>query len=122
MLTINELSCPDELKAPVENIPWESVYRNPFDIRILRAEDGTSAAHEYRAGWFQRNQPYNSRDIDPELRVDFAIIAMGKCGAQELNYISDIDILYVVGAKDGVEEREAVEIGTRLAAMAAQAY
>ena len=61
------------------------------------------------------------RDIDPELRVDFAIIAMGKCGAQELNYISDVDVLYVVGAKDGVEEREAVEIGTRLAAMAAQA-
>ena len=66
MLTINELSCPDELKAPVENIPWESVYRNPFDIRILRAENGTSAAHEYRAGWFQRNQPYNSMNSRQE--------------------------------------------------------
>ena len=27
--------------------------------------------------------------------VDFAIIAMGKCGARELNYVSDVDVIFV---------------------------
>ena len=66
MLTVNELPCPEGLKAPVEDIPWGSVYKNPFDIRLLRAEDGTSVAHEYRAGWFLRNQPYNSMNSRQE--------------------------------------------------------
>ncbi len=62
------------------------------------------------------------RDIDPEGRVRLAVIAMGKTGARELNYISDVDVVYVAEAAPGVaiEEREVVEIGTRLAAMTAQ--
>ena len=28
--------------------------------------------------------------------LDLAIIGMGKCGARELNYISDVDVVYVV--------------------------
>lgn len=32
--------------------------------------------------------------------VDFAIIAMGKTGGQELNYISDVDIIYVMNRVD----------------------
>ncbi|SHE25997.1 pii-uridylyltransferase/glutamine-synthetase adenylyltransferase [Actinomyces glycerinitolerans] len=37
--------------------------------------------------------------------VAMAIIAMGKTGARELNYISDVDVVYVVGPahRDGVE-------------------
>lgn len=60
------------------------------------------------------------RGIDPKLRVDFAIIVMGKYGVQKLSYVPDIDVLYAVGAEDGAEEREAVEVDTRLAAMVAQ--
>ncbi len=41
----------------------------------------------------------------------FAVIAMGKCGARELNYVSDVDVIYVVGG-DG---DNALEIGTKLA-------
>jgi glutamate-ammonia-ligase adenylyltransferase len=41
----------------------------------------------------------------------FAIIAMGKCGARELNYVSDVDVIYVVGG-DG---DSVIEIGTKLA-------
>ncbi|MEY3561603.1 MAG: hypothetical protein RL068_755, partial [Actinomycetota bacterium] len=40
-----------------------------------------------------------------------AIIAMGKCGARELNYVSDVDVIYVV---DG-ESEATIDIGTRLA-------
>ncbi|MGO3797395.1 MAG: bifunctional [glutamine synthetase] adenylyltransferase/[glutamine synthetase]-adenylyl-L-tyrosine phosphorylase [Pauljensenia sp.] len=62
------------------------------------------------------------RDIDPGGRVRLAIIAMGKTGARELNYISDVDVVHVAEAApgSGADEREVVEIGTRLAALAAQ--
>lgn len=43
--------------------------------------------------------------------AELAIIAMGKCGARELNYVSDVDVIYVVGG-DG---DNVIEIGTRLA-------
>ena len=33
---------------------------------------------------------------------------MGKCGGHELNYISDVDVLFVAEPVDGVEEIEAV--------------
>lgn len=61
------------------------------------------------------------RDIDPEGRIPFAVIAMGKTGARELNYISDVDVVYVVDNADGLEEREVVELGTRLAVALASA-
>ena len=49
-----------------------------------------------------------------------AIIGMGKCGAAELNYLSDVDVIYAVEAGEGIETGRAVEIGTRLASMAAR--
>ncbi len=61
------------------------------------------------------------RDIDPEGRVRLAIISMGKTGARELNYISDVDVVHIAEPADSAtEEREVVEIGTRLAALTAQ--
>jgi glutamate-ammonia-ligase adenylyltransferase len=47
--------------------------------------------------------------------VRLAVIAMGKCGAGELNYISDVDVIYVIDAPE-LEEAYAVKIGTALAA------
>lgn len=49
-----------------------------------------------------------------------AIIGMGKCGARELNYLSDVDVIYAVDAGDGVELPRAVEIATRLATATAR--
>jgi glutamate-ammonia-ligase adenylyltransferase len=44
-----------------------------------------------------------------------AVIALGKCGGRELNYISDVDVVYVVEPVEGVDETEALRAGTRLA-------
>ena len=45
-----------------------------------------------------------------------AVIAMGKCGARELNYISDVDVIYVADTgSDDLERERALEIATRLA-------
>ncbi|GAA2987378.1 bifunctional [glutamine synthetase] adenylyltransferase/[glutamine synthetase]-adenylyl-L-tyrosine phosphorylase [Streptomyces fulvorobeus] len=45
-----------------------------------------------------------------------AVIAMGKCGGHELNYVSDVDVIFVAEPADGVEEGKAVPAATRLAA------
>lgn len=46
-----------------------------------------------------------------------AVIAMGKTGAQELNYISDVDVIFVAGTadEDAVPEARAIDVATRLA-------
>ncbi|MGN6406517.1 bifunctional [glutamine synthetase] adenylyltransferase/[glutamine synthetase]-adenylyl-L-tyrosine phosphorylase [Sinomonas sp.] len=48
--------------------------------------------------------------------VVLSVIGMGKCGARELNYISDVDVVYVVDGDGGAaDDTEAVRIGTVLA-------
>ncbi|MFJ4045319.1 bifunctional [glutamine synthetase] adenylyltransferase/[glutamine synthetase]-adenylyl-L-tyrosine phosphorylase [Microbacterium sp. NPDC089987] len=46
-----------------------------------------------------------------------AIIGMGKAGARELNYLSDVDVIFVAGTVDDsvVSEARAIDIATRLA-------
>ncbi|MFC8658293.1 bifunctional [glutamine synthetase] adenylyltransferase/[glutamine synthetase]-adenylyl-L-tyrosine phosphorylase [Streptomyces parvus] len=45
-----------------------------------------------------------------------AVVAMGKCGGRELNYISDVDVIFVGEAREGVDETKAMQAATRLAA------
>ncbi|MFE4366716.1 bifunctional [glutamine synthetase] adenylyltransferase/[glutamine synthetase]-adenylyl-L-tyrosine phosphorylase [Streptomyces sp. NPDC056835] len=51
-----------------------------------------------------------------------AVIAMGKCGGHELNYVSDVDVIFVGepadgvgGAAEGIDEGKAIQVATRLA-------
>ncbi|MEU3064232.1 bifunctional [glutamine synthetase] adenylyltransferase/[glutamine synthetase]-adenylyl-L-tyrosine phosphorylase [Streptomyces subrutilus] len=44
-----------------------------------------------------------------------AVIAMGKCGGHELNYVSDVDVIFVGDAANGADEAKAVQAATRLA-------
>ncbi|MFD4909921.1 bifunctional [glutamine synthetase] adenylyltransferase/[glutamine synthetase]-adenylyl-L-tyrosine phosphorylase [Kitasatospora purpeofusca] len=55
---------------------------------------------------------------DPEAAADcrLAVIGMGKCGGRELNYVSDVDVIFVAEPREGVEEHRAVQAATRLAA------
>ena len=49
--------------------------------------------------------------------VRLAVVGLGKCGAQELNYISDIDVLFVAEpAHEGIGTDRAMGVATRLAA------
>ncbi|MGW3108562.1 bifunctional [glutamine synthetase] adenylyltransferase/[glutamine synthetase]-adenylyl-L-tyrosine phosphorylase [Streptomyces sp. NPDC001100] len=44
------------------------------------------------------------------------VIAMGKCGGHELNYVSDVDVIFVGEAVDGADEGKALRAATKLAA------
>ena len=56
---------------------------------------------------------------DQVARTSLAIIGMGKTGARELNYVSDVDVIFVAGADDATNEElgesRVVDIATRLA-------
>lgn len=64
--------------------------------------------------------------VSPEriAATEVAIIAMGKCGARELNVVSDVDVMFIVEPLEAPECRgagildteSAIRIGTRLAA------
>ncbi len=43
-----------------------------------------------------------------------AVIGMGKCGARELNYISDVDVIFVAEPSGELEASKALEIATKL--------
>ncbi len=48
--------------------------------------------------------------------TDLSVIAMGKCGARELNYISDVDVIFVAASRsEDLESNRAVEVATKLA-------
>jgi [glutamine synthetase] adenylyltransferase / [glutamine synthetase]-adenylyl-L-tyrosine phosphorylase len=59
---------------------------------------------------------------DDALRCRLAVVGLGKCGAQELNYVSDVDVLYVAEAERDSQDNPllspdaVISVGTRLAA------
>ena len=52
--------------------------------------------------------------------VRLAILAMGKTGAQELNYLSDVDVIHVAEPAGEASVDDAMRVGTRLAAAVAR--
>jgi len=54
-------------------------------------------------------------------KVRIAVIAMGKCGARELNYVSDVDVMFVVEPASGATDEEAITIGSEIAKAVIQA-
>ena len=54
-------------------------------------------------------------------KVRMAVIAMGKCGARELNYVSDVDVMFVVEPGAGASDQEAITVGGEIAKALMQA-
>jgi len=54
-------------------------------------------------------------------KTRLAIIGMGKCGARELNYVSDVDVIFVAEPAEGVSDEDSLRVATRLATAAARA-
>jgi len=52
---------------------------------------------------------------DDAAKCRLSVIAMGKCGGHELNYVSDVDVIFVAAPADDVEESEALRVASQLA-------
>ncbi|WP_296631929.1 bifunctional [glutamine synthetase] adenylyltransferase/[glutamine synthetase]-adenylyl-L-tyrosine phosphorylase [Rhodoluna sp.] len=71
-------------------------------LAVARAELKFSTEH----GVFTEFEVENTR---------VAVLAMGKCGARELNYISDVDVIYLAeSASAELETARAIEVATKL--------
>lgn len=51
-----------------------------------------------------------NKTVRPEKEPRIAVIAMGKCGARELNYVSDVDVIFVAEPADAIATRVAGEL------------
>ena len=71
-------------------------------LKVARAELSTTSEF----GHFEINEISQTR---------LAVMAMGKCGARELNYISDVDVIFVAEGAEDLSGERAVEIATKLA-------
>ncbi len=58
---------------------------------------------------------------EPAASCRLAVIAMGKCGGHELNYVSDVDVIFVAEPVAGHEEGPALRAATQLASTLMQA-
>ncbi len=54
-------------------------------------------------------------EVDGSKCCRFTVIGMGKLGAQELNYVSDVDLIYVVEPNGEVDGPTLTRIGTKIA-------
>ena len=106
---------------PVELMP--TVGRHLADLAAAALEGALAIARAEVAegtGGGLCAAPARGASVDA---LDLAIIGMGKCGARELNYISDVDVVYVIAPApagdlpEGAEpltEQECAQIGTEL--------
>ena len=106
---------------PVELMP--TVGRHLADLAAAALEGALAIARTEVAeglGGGLCSAPARGASVDA---LDLAIIGMGKCGARELNYISDVDVVYVIASvpagelPEGVEpltEQDCAQIGTEL--------
>ena len=106
---------------PVELMP--TVGRHLADLAAAALEGALAIARTEVAeglGGGLCAAPARGASVDA---LDLAIIGMGKCGARELNYISDVDVVYVIAPvlaselPEGVApltEQDCAQIGTEL--------
>jgi glutamate-ammonia-ligase adenylyltransferase len=53
---------------------------------------------------------------EPAGLAQVSVIAMGKCGGRELNYVSDVDVIFVAEPTEGADEVKALRAATSVAA------
>ncbi len=101
-----------EQTDPVEGI--DAVARSLADLAAAATEASLAVARAMATG----NGP--GRYPEAEVRATrFAVIGMGKAGARELNYVSDVDVIFVAEGDEeaGLTSGRAVDIATRLAVL-----
>jgi glutamate-ammonia-ligase adenylyltransferase len=80
-----------------------------FDVTSARLSDLADAVLDGALAAARAELPADA----PGVRL--AIIGMGKCGGRELNYISDVDVIFVAEPEQGVDEADALRTATTLA-------
>ena len=99
-----------EQSDPVDGL--DAVAETLSDLAAAAIEASLAVARRMTSGSGPGRFP------EAEVRATrFAVIGMGKAGARELNYVSDVDVIFVAEGDEaaGVSSGRAVDIATRLA-------
>lgn len=101
-----------DVTQPEATEAFSAVSKHLSDLAAEAIEAGLEVAR-----WeLTEGTEHGSFTKDEVASTKLAVIAMGKCGARELNYISDVDVIYVADTGSEILERDrALEIATRLA-------
>jgi glutamate-ammonia-ligase adenylyltransferase len=99
---------------------WDLEQADPLeglDAVAATLADLAGAALDASLEVARRSVPFPA---DSVAATRLAIIGMGKAGARELNYVSDVDVIFVVEAAGSLGTDVALTIGTRLAMQTAK--
>lgn len=99
-----------------ELVAWDLALDDP-EAQVDRAAAALAdlAAAALEAGLAVARATARDRFGDDADRVRLAVIGMGKTGARELNYVSDVDVIWVHEADEGLDDSRATTIATLLA-------
>jgi glutamate-ammonia-ligase adenylyltransferase len=81
----------------------------------LGVDDASAELSDLAAGTLDAALAIARAVVPDAAGARLAIVALGKCGGHELNYVSDVDVLYVVEPVDGLDEDRAARAATLLA-------
>ncbi|MFM2277442.1 MAG: hypothetical protein RIT12_838, partial [Actinomycetota bacterium] len=101
-----------DLSASIPMVIQPSVSKALADIATAALEGGLVIARRE----LTTSSEFGTFIVEEVASTRLAVIGMGKGGAGELNYISDVDVIYVAeAANDSLETSRMLEIATKLA-------
>jgi [glutamine synthetase] adenylyltransferase / [glutamine synthetase]-adenylyl-L-tyrosine phosphorylase len=90
-------------------------------VHHLGVDDASAELSDLAAGTLEAALAIARAQVREAPAARLAVIALGKCGGHELNYVSDVDVLYVFEPAPGVDEPTASRVATQLASLLMQA-
>ncbi len=82
----------------------------------LGLDDAAAELSDLAAGTLEAALAVARQRVGPDADLArLSVIAMGKCGGHELNYVSDVDVVYVYAPVEGADENAALRAATQLA-------
>jgi glutamate-ammonia-ligase adenylyltransferase len=87
----------------------------------LGIDDASAELSDLAAGTLEAALAIARSQVADAGSVRLAVIALGKCGGHELNYVSDVDVLYVFEPAEGADEAKAAQVAGHLTSLLMQA-
>ena len=81
----------------------------------LSVSDAAAELSDLAAGTLEAALSIARARVEGHESCRLAVIAMGKCGGHELNYVSDVDVIFVAEAVEGHDETSALRVASQLA-------
>jgi len=96
--TLCRATTPDELRRSYRRLLLRLAARDLTGT--LRVDDAAGELADLAAGTIEAALTLAHAEVGAGAPYRLAVIGMGKCGARELNYVSDVDVIFVAEPED----------------------